>query len=379
MDDLMNYDQLLSHDASVIFEVNSSDGDGPHMLDLETPDSPAKEAEIKEVTAAAATPSPDEQDANYEEHMQLLQQLNEETDKASQRSSQLQMKLAEYLRMKAVDDAQLERDGLVSEQMEEYVNYLNILSDLKQQLTIESERAEQQAEELRLQSQEKLDKADDKWRAFMALKQDVAVTVLSRLLGKASAQAKVDSALSAEQLQQDELIKLRLKHLKLKRKVHRLETELREGDERSSDPLQLQYEQLQAQRLELKKHIEKQSQESMKLQKKISSSLELLSNIKEKLYWSRVEVRTKQEQLAEVEATVAAKREVLTGIKNERNRLQRANLRLKEHRGLLGNTALLRDFEDTADASDQLEEKLEKLRCRRAQIVFNFGKRKTNL
>uniref|UniRef100_A0A673B685 CCDC113/CCDC96 coiled-coil domain-containing protein n=1 Tax=Sphaeramia orbicularis TaxID=375764 RepID=A0A673B685_9TELE len=301
MDDLMNYDQLLSHDASVIFEVNSSDGDGPHMLDLETPDSPAKEAEIKEVTAAAATPSPDEQDANYEEHMQLLQQLNEETDKASQRSSQLQMKLAEYLRMKAVDDAQLERDGLVSEQMEEYVNYLNILSDLKQQLTIESERAEQQAEELRLQSQEKLDKV---W--------------------------------------------------------------LTQIESQSSDTYSIRVHPASQCRTEQKTWL-------------MSVLSQLLSNIKEKLYWSRVEVRTKQEQLAEVEATVAAKREVLTGIKNERNRLQRANLRLKEHRGLLGNTALLRDFEDTADASDQLEEKLEKLRCRRAQIVFNFGKRKTNL
>lgn len=109
----------------------------------------------------------------------------------------------------------------------------------------------------------------------MALKQHVAVTVLSRCLGKQVAQAKVESTLSAEQFQQDELIKLRLKHIKLRIKIHRLEAELRDREERSRDPLQLQFEQLQAARLEQKKEAEKQSEELLKLQNKISSSLEV--------------------------------------------------------------------------------------------------------
>lgn len=109
----------------------------------------------------------------------------------------------------------------------------------------------------------------------MALKQDIAVTVLSQSLGKQAAQAKVESAMAAEQLRQDQLIKLRIKHIKLRAKIHRLEAELRDEDECGRDPLQLQFEQLQAERLEQKKHIEKQSEESLKLQKKISSSLEV--------------------------------------------------------------------------------------------------------
>lgn len=116
---------------------------------------------------------------------------------------------------------------------------------------------------------------ENEWRVFMALKQDVAVTVLSRRLGKQAAQAKVESTLAAEHLQQDELIKLRLKHIKLRIRIRRLEAELRDGEERARDPLQLQFEQLQAERLEQKKHNEKQSEEALKLRKKISSSLEV--------------------------------------------------------------------------------------------------------
>lgn len=116
---------------------------------------------------------------------------------------------------------------------------------------------------------------EGEWRSFTALKQDVAVTVLSRRLGKQAAQAKVESALAAEQLRQDELIKLRLRHIKLMAKIDRLEAELQEEEERGRDTLQLQFEQLQVVRLEQKKHMEKQSEESLKLQNKISSSLEV--------------------------------------------------------------------------------------------------------
>eukprot|EP00064_Thunnus_orientalis_P003179 superscaffoldBa00000252_g3188 len=370
----------LSYEESVVFEIISNDDDEPPRLHLETQERettrPAQEeeeeAKEEESTAAPA----DKEDISYEE---CLQELHEERDKASQHSSQLQMKLAEYFRKKAGDDAQLEREMLVSEQVQEYEKYINILTDLKQQLTTDSETAQQQAEELRLQSQERLDKVENEWCVFMALKQDVAVTMLSRRLGKQAAQAKVESTLAAEQLRQDELIKLRLKHIKLRIRIHRLEAELRDREERARDPLQLQFEQLQAERLEQKKHSEKQREESLKLQKKISSSLELLSNIKEKLYWSQMEVQAKREQLAEVEAMVARKRDLLTRTKQARSGLQRDNLRLKERRGLLGNRVLLRDFEDTVDASDHLAEKLENLKCRQAEMVLSCGRRKNKL
>ncbi|KAM7366008.1 hypothetical protein PAMP_015480 [Pampus punctatissimus] len=376
-------EQPPSHEGSVVFEINSHDDDNddePPRLRLESPERETTRPAHEEEEEAKQEESPAEkEDISYEECLQLLQELHDERDKACQHSSQLQMKLAECFRKKAGDDTQLERETPVSEQLHEYEKYISILTDLRQQLATDSESAQQQAEELRLQSQEKLDEVENEWHAFMALKQDVAVTVLSRRLGKQAAQAKVESTLAAEQLQQDELIKLRLKHIKLRMRIRRLEAELHDGEERARDPLQLQFEQLQAERLEQKKHTEKQREESLKLQKKIRNSLELLSNIKEKLHWSQMEVQAKREQLAEVEATVARKRELLTRTKQACSGLQRDNLKLKERRGLLGNKVLLRDFEDTVDASNHLEEKLENLKYRQAEMVFSCGRRKNEL
>ncbi|XP_041840792.1 coiled-coil domain-containing protein 96 [Melanotaenia boesemani] len=352
---------LLSRDQSVVFEVDSS-GDGePSRLNLET-QSPACEKE-REATAAAA----DKEDSRYEESIQLFQELCEERDKVSQQNRQLQLKLADFLSKKARGDSQLEEKP-ETEQLQEYKKCISILNDLRQQLAADSESAQQQAEELSLQSQEKLDRVENEWRALVELKRDAAVSALSRRLGKEAAQAKVDAVLKAEQLRQDELIKMRLKHFKLVFKIGRLEAELREEEEHGRDPLQIQFEQLQAKKLEQKKLAEKENEESLKLQKKISVCLEVLSNIKEKLYWSQMEVQAKREQLAKVEAMVARKKDLLTRTKQARNSLQRDNRKLKERCGLLGNRVLLRDFEDTVDASNHLEKHLEDLKSQRAEI-----------
>ncbi|XP_070786350.1 cilia- and flagella-associated protein 184 [Enoplosus armatus] len=332
-------------------EMNCDDDSGPSRL--------------PESTAAAAAAGAE--DTSYEEHMEELRQ---ERDEASRHSSQLQTKLAEHFRKKAGGDGQREREVLGSERLQEYERHFTLLADLKQQLAADSETAQQQAEELRLLSRDKLDEVENEWRALVALKQGFFVAVLSRRLGKQAAQAKVESTLAAEQLRQDELMELRLEHIKLRVKTRRLEAELRDGEEHTRDPLKVQFEQLQAARLELKKHAEKQHEESLKMQKKISGSLELLSNVKEKLFWSQMEVQAKREQLAKVEAVVARKRDFLTRIKQARNGLQRDNLRLKESRGLLGNRVLLQDFEDTVDDFGRLEEELDNLKG----VAFSCGR-----
>lgn len=85
--------------------------------------------------------------------------------------------------------------------------------------------------------------------------------------------------------------------------------------------------------------------------------------MKEKLFWSQREVQAQREKLAELEATVSRKRDRLTRTKQARNSLLEDNLRLKERRGLLGNWVLLRDYEDTVDASNHLEEQLDTIKA----------------
>lgn len=103
---------------------------------------------------------------------------------------------------------------------------------------------------------------------------------------------------------------------------------------------------------------------------------QVLANIKEKLYWSQVEVGGKREQLAALEATMARRRNVLGRTKQVCERLQRDNKLLKEERGLLGNRALLQDLGDTLDASRLLEKRVENLKEERAELLRRGGREK---
>ncbi|XP_034061487.1 coiled-coil domain-containing protein 96 [Gymnodraco acuticeps] len=362
-------EQEKSQKESVVFEINSHDEDGAPRLPLEALE--RQNTTLKENKAGG--------EQSCSEDLSSEECMCEDRDTTSQRCSLLQGKLAEFFHKKARDDSQVDVVIQVSKELQEYEKYITILTDLKQQLTTNTETSQKQAEELRFISLEKLDKVENEWQSLVALKQEVAVTVLSLHLGKQAAQTKVETALETEKLLQHELIRLRLKNIKLRANIHRLEGELCAREKDAGDPLLLHFDLLQAERLELKKHTEKQNEESLKTQLKISSSLELLSNIKEKLFWSQMEAQAKREQLAMLEATVARGTDFLTRTRHARNSLRRDNLRLREHRGLLGNRVLLLDFEDTVDTSDYMEDQLRDLKCRQAEIVFSCGRWKKKL
>ncbi|XP_029931998.1 cilia- and flagella-associated protein 184 [Myripristis murdjan] len=358
----------LCCEGSVIFEVRHDD-DGLPMLDLESSaaesSSPVmeeeeageEEGEVEEVEGVA---SPDEGDTDCEELVQLLQQLHAEREEASVHSSRLQVQLLEYFK-RSGEDAQVEKRR-ASEQELCYEKHISTLAELKQHHTTNSGSAQQQAEQLRLQSQERLSQVESEWRAFVALKQDVAVARLRQHLGKQAAQAKLEPVLASEQRQQDELVQMHLEHIKLKIRTRKLEDELHTQGELANDLQQLEFEKLQAKSQKFNEKMEKQSEELLRLRNKISSTTLVLTSVKQKLQWSQVERRSRQAQLAELEATVAGKRNLLTQIKQARNCLHRDNLRLRQPCGLLWNSVLQRDFQDSMDTSVQLQDRLANLK-----------------
>ncbi|XP_028992768.1 coiled-coil domain-containing protein 96 isoform X1 [Betta splendens] len=365
-------EQPHTREEAVDSEISSGEDRGPHRP--ETPQTKTTTPALVVEEASGADPA-DGDHIGHGDYTRLHQELWDERGRALQRSIRLQATLTEYLRRSAEEAARPEKVQ-EAEPLQEYETCMSVLTALRRRLDTELDTVPRQAELLRSEAQEQLAKVENEWRALTELKRDVAVAALSRSLGKHGAQEKAAAALAAEQLRQDRLIKARTGLILLRARTDRLEAELREADQRDRDPLRLWFTELQAARLKQKRHVEKQSEESLKLQKKISSDLELLSNVKEKLYWSQAEVQAKRQQLADVEAAVATKRDLLTRTKQARDSLHRDNQRLKEGRGLLGNRVLLQDFEDAVDAVDHLEEQLQNLKSRRAEIVFSGGRSK---
>lgn len=57
-------------------------------------------------------------------------------------------------------------------------------------------------------------------------------------------------------------------------------------------------------------------------------------------------------------------------IKQSKDSLRLDNSRLKQNSGLLGNTILLRDFEECVDKNENLEIEIERLKRKHAELVL---------
>lgn len=192
----------------------------------------------------------------------------------------------------------------------------------------------------------------------------------------------MDSLLEVEQEHQEELVKERLENIRLHTQIRRLEEDLRDWED-NRDPLQVQFEQLQVQRLEQKKQAEKEKERSLKLQQKTCSSLEVgpgarggvtargltntcpaqvLSNMKEKISSSQTHVQLRREELARLEAQEARRREVLLRTQQAFISLHQDSSLLREDWGLLGHRTLLHDLETTLDSTQAMEQHLEELK-----------------
>ncbi|MBN3300670.1 CCD96 protein, partial [Amia calva] len=344
--------ELLSREGSPVDEQ----GHSPPELEPETPqrENHVEEAETVMVEAKEEGPS-----VNYEEYMERYRELQKEKQKIFQKNGQLQKKLEQYLRRKTGEEVRHEREKPVSDQEQRYIKYMVTTGDLKLQHKQDSESYQQQIEDLRAQSQEKVAQVDSEWKAFVGIKKDVAVLVLSRQLGKQAALSQVEQNQANEQRKEKELVQVRVENIKLMNKTRKLEAMLKAKEELAEGLHLIDFEQLKIENQTYNEKIEERNEELMKLRKKITSTVQVLTHVKEKLQFVQVENQAKKAQLTETQALVANKRDILTRTKRARDNLRIDNLKMRQQCGLRGNETLLRDFEEKVDVSEVLRQRLE--------------------
>ncbi|XP_072543227.1 cilia- and flagella-associated protein 184 [Salminus brasiliensis] len=316
---------------------------------------------------------------SYEEQLKLLQELQEERDKLTHKNSQLQCKLADYFRRKMGEEPRPELETALSDHQQRYQKNLDIIEDLKQQRLHDSELHQQQEDELRRQSQEKLEQVEREWTALMEMNYELATTALTQKLSKQAAQDQVEQLRQAEQKCEEKLMAVSLEKIKLKMKTRKLEAEQKGKEELAEGLHVVDFEQLKIENQTYNEKIEERNEELLKLRKKITNTVQVLTHVKEKLQFVQVENQTKQAQLGEVDVAVARKRELLTHMKQARDDLRADNLRLFQCCGLLGNTTLLKDFEEKVDVCEVLEKRLETLDRQHAEFTLKSAGVKNKL
>lgn len=86
--------------------------------------------------------------------------------------------------------------------------------------------------------------------------------------------------------------------------------------------------------------------------------------MKEKIFLSQTHVQLRREELAQLEAQVSRRRDLLLQTQQACSQLHRDNARLRVEWGLLGHRTLLQDLELTVDTTQGLEHHLQDLKQR---------------
>ena len=91
--------------------------------------------------------------------------------------------------------------------------------------------------------------------------------------------------------------------------------------------------------------LQERNEELLKLRKKTTTTVQVLTHLKEKLQFVQAENQVRKQELSDLEVDLTSKRDVLTIVKHERDALRAENAGRRQQRGLVSSEELLIDFE----------------------------------
>ncbi|XP_066429418.1 cilia- and flagella-associated protein 184 [Eleutherodactylus coqui] len=310
-----------------------------------------------------------------EELTQEYHALVQDRDKILQQNGQLQHKLYEYFRKKKGEETRPETSKSAADQEQRYLKYLTTLEEMRKKYQEEAALHQQQIEDLSALCQEVVGKVNKEWTAFQEQKKKVALYSLSkRGAGKHAASSliqEIELLQSREDRKEKDVIQVRLENIKLKNQIRRYECTLRSKEELAEGLHLIDFEQLKIENQTYNEKIEERNEELLKLRKKITNTVQVLTHVKEKLQFVQAENQQQEEKLMGLEGIMGKKRDILTKTKQARDSLRMDNLKLKQKCGLLGNKVLLRDFEDKVDTTEELRQTLENLKRHHAELTLS--------
>jgi len=307
---------------------------------------------------------------------QLLAQYKETLEERSRiqtLNQQYQTKLAEYFKKKKTDEKAPEIEKNVTDQEQRYLKYMSNLEDLHCSETRQKTSIESQMKELKERCEEKQDKVEEASLAFIKFKSEVAKLAINSRSGKPIPEKDLEQYQISEAKKEQEVIAVRLENIKLKNRLKKREMQLKAKEELAEGLHLIDFEQLKIENQTYNEKIEERNEELLKLRKKITTTVQVLTHLKEKLQFVQGENTEQRINLTDKDVTVAQRRDVLTRMKQARDSLRTDNQKLKHKSGLLGNEPLLRDFEERKDERDELTDKLSKLKEDHMDINMNLN------
>ncbi|GAA38980.2 coiled-coil domain-containing protein 96 [Clonorchis sinensis] len=351
----------------------------PQALNLENGTMSGTAIERERNGSEASLHSASKQEARQKAREELIDQYRQavmDHKVAREANLQLQTKLAEYFRRKKADAAEQQSgassmggsttDNVVDYE-QRYNKYISSLTELRNQYQQMQSTYQKQIEELKAVCAERQKEVDDAYRDFTNYKYNVGKKALHGRTGRPINPKDLLAMLNAEQKKEAVVMEVRLENIKLRNEVAKIEAILKSKEELAEGLHLIDFEQLKIENQTYNEKIEERNEELGKLKRKIASTVQIMTHVKEKLQAVQYENAKQRQRLAIADAELTFNRDQLAKLKKARDRIRMDNSKLRRSCGLLGKTALLLNYEDSVDAVVEKKAALEQTKKITAQ------------
>lgn len=242
------------------------------------------------------------------------------------------------------------------------------LTSLKQwvELSDEYDRSTVHYDTLLMETRSTLDERVSKAKAirdaFNGFKREVALASENSRTGRPIPGKVVKAFDMNEDVKQEEVERVRLRNIRLRSEVRKLEARLRQKEELADGLHLIDFEQLKIENQSLSEKIEERNEELLKLRKKTTTTVQVLTHLKEKLQFVQKESTGLKLILDELEGDLATRRDTLQKLKASRESVKAENAHLKAHSGTITQPFLLDDLEMQKEMRDQLIDEIAELK-----------------
>eukprot|EP00854_Cymbomonas_tetramitiformis_P006841 gene6841-8171_t len=204
---------------------------------------------------------------------------------------------------------------------------------------------ETQTFDMKARLEERMTRANDIRNAFRNFKLEVARSSENSRTGKPIPERVIQEKMQQELKKEAEVERVRLKNIQLRNQMKKLEAHLKAKEELAEGLHLIDFEQLKIENQSLNEKIEERNEELLKLRKKTTTTVQVLTHLKEKLQFVQKENEVLQQALEALEVELADKRDSLQKQKHDRDTLRTDNTRIKAQSGIVTHPQLLDDIE----------------------------------
>lgn len=179
---------------------------------------------------------------------------------------------------------------------------------------------------------------------------------------------------TSEQKHEEDLERVRLRNISLRTTYRKLERTLRAREQLAEGLHMIDFEQLKIENQTLNEKIEERNEDLAKLKRKKTTTVQVLTHIREKLRFVEQANENLAEKLAHLENATTDLRNIVTSDKLYRDDLRAENKELRAKQGFATSDLLLVDYEARCAKVEQLKAATTELKDRYGILVRQVNK-----